>query len=142
MAWPDVRKFIDDLLKRGPEHLRHGRVGEAAAKKFLRKAGLKYLCANFCEPGIGEIDLIFRDGDCLVFVEVKARSNEDWTRPAAAVDRDKRERLVKMSLRYRRLLPNPYVKYRFDIVEVLLKDGRADEIRHLPTAFNEDLQRR
>lgn len=142
MAWPDLRKFVQELFRKGPEHLEHGRVGEAAAKNFLRKAGLKYLCANYSVHDVGEIDLIFRDGDCLVFVEVKARSNEDWTRPAAAVNRDKRERLVKMSLRYRRLLPNPYVKYRYDIVEVLLKGGRAEEVRHIVNAFNDSLEKR
>ena len=53
--------------KAGPEHLRRGRLGERAAKKFLQKQGLKFLAANFRSER-GEIDLIFRDGDCLVFV--------------------------------------------------------------------------
>ena len=55
-----------------PEHLRRGEVGERAAKKHLQKLGLKFLTANFRSKR-GEIDLIFRDGDCLVFVEVKSR---------------------------------------------------------------------
>jgi putative endonuclease len=77
-----------------------------------------------------------------VFVEVKTRSSEDWARPSSAVDRDKRERLVKMSLTYRRRLPNPYVKYRYDIVEVLLDDGKVGEVRHIANAFTEDLKKR
>ena len=68
-----------------PEHLRRGELGERAAKKYLQKLGLKFLAANF-RSDRGEIDLIFRDGDCLVFIEVKTRSSEGWTRPAAAVD--------------------------------------------------------
>src|ERR1039457_2078982 len=71
--------------KAKPEHLRRGELGERAAKRHLQKLGLKFLTANF-RSARGEIDLIFRDGDCLAFVEVKARSSEDWTRPAAAVD--------------------------------------------------------
>lgn len=142
MAWPEVKKLVTDLFKERPEHLQHGRLGEAAAKKHLKKQGLKFLAANYGIPGVGEIDLIFREEDCLVFVEVKTRSSEDWTRPAAAVNRDKRKRLVKMSLAYRRKLPDPHVKYRFDIVEVLLNRGEVREIRHLTNAFNSDLRRR
>jgi hypothetical protein len=71
--------------KEKPEHLRRGELGECAAKKFLQKQGLKFLAANF-GSGRGEIDLIFRDEDCLAFVEVKTRSSENWTRPVAAVD--------------------------------------------------------
>ena len=71
--------------KAKPEHLRRGELGERAAKKFLQKSGLKFLAANFRSER-GEIDLVFRDGDGLVFIEVKTRSSEAWTRPAAAVD--------------------------------------------------------
>ncbi|MGZ4964663.1 MAG: YraN family protein [Limisphaerales bacterium] len=115
-------------------NLRHGRLGENAAKKYLRKQGLKFLTSNF-KSKRGEIDLVFRDGDCLVFVEVKTRSSEDWTRPAAAVDFDKQRKLSLCGLDYLRLLRNPQIKFRFDIVEVLLDDGVISEIRHLPNTF-------
>ncbi len=59
--------------KEKPEHLRRGELGERAAKKHLQKLGLKFLTANF-RSARGEIDLIFRDDDCLAFVEVKTRS--------------------------------------------------------------------
>lgn len=117
-----------------PEHLRRGKLGERAAKKHLQKLGLKFLTANFRSER-GEIDLVFRDGDCLVFVEVKTRSSEGWTRPAAAVDARKRRLLSQTALDYLRLLRNPEVKIRFDIVEVLLRDGEIHEVRHLPNTF-------
>ena len=117
-----------------PEHLRRGELGECAAKKFLQRAGLKFLTANFHSER-GEIDLIFRDGDCLAFVEVKTRSSEEWTRPAAAVDARKRRLLSQTALDYLKRLKNPPVKIRFDIVEVLLADGDVREIRHLPNTF-------
>ena len=120
--------------KEKPEHLRRGELGEHAAKKFLQRQGLKFLTANF-RSARGEIDLIFRDGDCLVFVEVKTRSSEEWTRPAAAVDARKRRLLSQTALDYLKLLKNPPVKIRFDIVEVLLADGAVREIRHLPNTF-------
>jgi len=120
--------------KKPPLHLRHGLLGERAAKRFLKKQGLKFLTANFRSPR-GEMDLVFRDGDCLVFAEVKTRSSEEWTRPAAAVDAERRRRLSHCALDYLRLLKNPKVKIRFDIVEVLLAEGAVCEIRHLPNAF-------
>jgi putative endonuclease len=121
--------------KRKPEHLRRGELGERAAKSHLRRQGLKFLAANF-RSARGEIDLVFRDTDCLVFVEVKTRSSEDWTRPAAAVNARKRRLLSQTALDYLRLLRNPPVKIRFDIVEVLLRDGVVREVRHLPNTFS------
>jgi putative endonuclease len=117
-----------------PLHLRHGQLGERTAKRHLKRQGLKFLTANF-RTERGEIDLVFRDRDCLVFVEVKARSSEEWTRPAAAVDAERRRRLTRCGLDYLRLLKNPGVKVRFDIVEVLLENGAVREVRHLPNAF-------
>jgi len=127
---------IKSLFAKGeqPEHLRRGELGERAAKKHLQKHGLKFLTANF-RSDRGEIDLVFRDDDCLVFVEVKSRSSEDWTRPAAAVDARKRRLLSQTALDYLKLLRNPQVKIRFDIVEVLLADGEVREVRHLPNTF-------
>lgn len=134
-----VKNLIEKLKscfagKIQPEHLRRGVLGERAAKKFLQRQGLKFLTANF-RSARGEMDLIFRDGDCLVFTEVKTRSSEDWSRPAAAVNAERRRRLSQCALDYLRLLKNPEVKIRFDIVEVLLNDGKISEIRHLPNTF-------
>jgi putative endonuclease len=120
--------------KEKPAHLRRGELGERAAKKYLQKSGLKFLAANFRSER-GEIDLVFRDGDCLAFVEVKTRSSENWSRPAAAVNAERRRRLSKCALDYLRRLKNPAVKIRFDIVEVLLDDDEVCEIRHLPNTF-------
>src|SRR6266487_1364226 len=117
-----------------PVHLQYGLLGERAAKKHLKQQGLKFLTANFRSER-GEVDLVFRDDDCLVFVEVKTRSSEDWTRPAAAVDARKRRLLSQTALDYLRLLKKPRVKLRFDIVEVLLQAGEVREVRHLPNTF-------
>ena len=128
--------FIKRLfgVKREPEHLRRGRLGEASAKRHLKSAGLKFLGANF-KTKDSEIDLVFRDDDCLIFVEVKARTEGGGTRPAAAVDQRKRSLLSKAAREYVRQLRDPNVKFRFDIVEVLLVDGEVNEVRHIPNAF-------
>ena len=117
-----------------PEHLRRGELGERAAETYLKAQGLKFLTRNF-RATQGEMDLIFREDACLIFVEVKTRSSEEWSRPAAAVNARKKNLLSQTALEYLRLLKNPPVKFRFDIVEVLLRDGAVREVRHLPNAF-------
>ena len=118
-----------------PAHLRRGALGERAARAHLQHLGLKFLTANFRSTR-GEIDLVFRDTDCLVFVEVKTRSSENWVRPAAAVNARKRRLLSQCGLDYLKVLKQPQVKIRFDIVEVLLADGAVREVRHLPNTFH------
>jgi putative endonuclease len=129
-----VRMWLTGREGSRPLHLRRGRLGELVAKKSLQKLGLKFLTANF-RSNRGEIDLVFRDHECLVFVEVKTRSSEDWTRPAAAVDAPRRRRLTQAALDYLSRLKYPEVKVRFDIVEVLLNGDTVREVRHLPNSF-------
>jgi putative endonuclease len=130
--WGRIREALGRSPE--PEHLRRGRLGEKAALRHLRRHGLQHLAANF-RSDRGEIDLIMRDEECVVFVEVKTRSSETWTRPAAAVNLRKRRLLTRTALDYLRRIRQPQVKVRFDIVEVLLHAGRVREIRHLPNAF-------
>ena len=134
IAWAKFVAWWNRRAHQGPIHLQRGRIGEEAAQRYLRRSGLKFLLANY-RTRRGEIDLIFRDRDCLVFVEVKTRSNEEWTRPAAAVNAEKRRRLSRTAFDYLRELKKPRLKFRFDVVEVLLEDGRVREIRHLPNTF-------
>ena len=129
-----LKSYLTGAAKAETENQRRGRVGELAGKKHLQGQGMKFLTANF-RSGKGEIDLIFRDDDCLVFVEVKARSSEEWVRPAAFVNLPKKKLLAKTALDYLKLIHNPEVKIRFDIVEVLLADGEVREVRHLPNSF-------
>ena len=128
------RIFPKPKVEPVPVHLQRGRLGEEAARVFLLGRGLKFLTANF-RSRRGEIDLIFRDSDILAFIEVKTRSSEAWSRPAAAVNAERRRRLTRAALDYLRSIRQPEVKVRFDIVEVLLFEQRVLEIRHLPNAF-------
>src|SRR5438477_496088 len=114
-AWQWIQSW--QKKEDSPLHLQYGARGEQAAKDHLRRLGLKFLTANF-RSSRGEVDLIFRDEDCLVFIEVKTRSSEDWIRPAAAVNAHKRRLLSQTALDYLKLLRYPRIKIRFDIVEV------------------------
>jgi putative endonuclease len=115
-------------------HLVRGIRGEAIACRYLQEQGMKFLAANY-RSRRGEIDLVFRDDSCLVFVEVKTRSSESWVRPAAAVHRKKQRLLSLAALEYLRAIGNPMVPMRFDIVEVLMAGGEVREVRHLVNAF-------
>ena len=135
----DIRALLQRLWRRGkpaPENLRRGAFGERAARRHLQRLGWRLLAANY-RSDFGEIDLIFRDRTCLVFVEVKARSSEEWSRPADAVDAAKQRRISRTAFDYLRRLGAPAARFRFDIVEVLLEQNGdvIREIRHIPNAF-------
>lgn len=116
-----------------PAHLAFGRKGEEAAARFLRASGFRILRRNFRTRGGEEIDLVCRDQDVLVFVEVKSRETEDFGRPLTAVDRKKRRLLVKAAMSWLRMLGMPDVAFRFDVVEVV---AHPPDIRHIKNAFN------
>jgi putative endonuclease len=100
--------------------------------RYLKKKGYRILVRNYTAP-TGEIDIIAADGGTLVFVEVKARSDDLFGEPAEAVDHRKRRRIMNTALHYLAGLKREYLG-RFDIVSVHLR-GRKAEIEHLPDAF-------
>jgi putative endonuclease len=114
-----------------------GARGEKAAARYLRRRGYKILLKNF-RSGKAEVDIVARQKDWLVFVEVKTRESEQFGAPSEAVDRDKQRNLSKAALDYLRMLGNPRIHFRFDIVEVIIADGskRPDDIRLIQNAFD------
>src|ERR1700681_358117 len=118
-----------------PAHLRRGSLGEKLACRFLRRNGYKILYRNFRGRTGGEIDIVCRDHDTLVFVEVKTRAREDFGRPFDAVDRDKKKRISRGGLAWLRLLDNPDILFRFDVVEVIIAEGAEPRLELLRNAF-------
>ena len=114
-----------------------GACGENAAAKYLRRHGYKVLLRNF-RSGKAEIDIVCRHKDWLVFVEVKTRKTEEFGAPSEAVEREKQRNLTKGALDYLRLLGNPAIRFRFDIVEVVLPDAakKPADIRLIQNAFD------
>lgn len=97
-----------------PAHLVRGARAEALAAQFLEGRGLAILERNF-RTRRGEIDLIARDGDTLVFVEVRFRSRSDFGGAAGSVTARKQQRIVAASLVYlSRLRSEP--SCRFDAI--------------------------
>ncbi len=123
------------ISRSDPEHLARGAAGERLAGRFLRRNGYKILYRNFRGRRGGEIDLVCRDGDVLVFVEVKTRSREDFGRPIDAVDQDKRKRISRGALAWLRMLDDPDILFRFDVVEVVTATGSEPRIELIRNAF-------
>lgn len=109
-----------------PAHLVLGRLGERLAARHLRRHGFKVLYRNFRPPHGGEIDIVCREKKTLVFVEVKTRAPGGPGRPADAVDPAKEEALIRGAQAWLRLLRNPGVPVRLDIVEVIIGSGRPE----------------
>lgn len=117
-----------------PDRAEQGRRGESLAADFLRRNGLTVLRRN-CRSKWGEIDLLARDGEAVVFVEVKTRTTAQWGRPEEAVNASKQ---FKLSMAARAMCDRFKLHgrpLRFDVVAVLADPGRAPEIKHYPNAF-------
>ena len=116
-------------------HLRRGARGEKLACRYLKRSGYRILLRNFRGRSGGEIDVVCRDNDTLVFVEVKTRAREDFGRPSAAVDREKQRRISRGALGWLRMLDNPDILFRFDVVEVIMTDDAKPRLELIRNAF-------
>lgn len=115
-------------------HVGLGRRGEETAGRHLISLGYRILERRY-RTRAGEIDFIAREGETLVFVEVKARSSLACGRPSEAVDGRKRGRLARAASLYLARRGGPEVPCRFDVVEVLQEPGAAPRVRLIRNAF-------
>ena len=118
---------------------RHGINGETYAYWYLRRHGYVFVARNYRVPGDkAEIDLIGYDGAVLAFVEVKTRSGTDERpgKPEEAVTAEKRFHVERMARRFLAERRTPGVSWRFDIVAIESRPGRAPTIRLHKNAFS------
>ncbi len=93
-----------------------GRAGEDAAVAYLASLGFRILKRNLRGPG-GEIDIVAKEGDTIVFVEVKRRDSRTFGRALGAVDARKRKRIRAVAADYLQFVaPSAYA--RFDILAI------------------------
>jgi putative endonuclease len=112
-----------------------GKKGEDLAAAHLTRLGYQILARNYRQRR-GEIDIIARDGDCTVFIEVKSRVAGGRYSPGEAVTVRKRmqiARVAQMYLAAHRLLDRPA---RFDVIAVLIDGDGGYRIDHIPNAFD------
>jgi putative endonuclease len=116
-----------------------GALGERHAARMLRARGFRLLEANY-RTKFGELDLIARDGDTLVFVEIRTRTSEAVVTPMESVNAEKQARIARLARYYRRARRLSDCHCRYDVVEVLATPtGTVRAVRHIENAFIEGL---
>ena len=124
---PDTQeKFYKKLL---------GGVGEKQAVKYLKKQKYKILEKNYTTP-IGEIDVIAKDKETLVFIEVKTRTNVRYGEPIESVTPFKQGHIIRVAEYYMKVNKIDFdeTPCRFDVIEVKNDNGK-NEINHVEDAF-------
>jgi len=108
-----------------------GRRGEKIARMWLRSKGAKVLYNNFRAPQGGEVDIVAREGDLLLFTEVKTRTSTDFGRPLDAVNRAKRKLIRRGANEWLRLLGTREIPWRYDVIEVVLIEGERPRVNRV-----------
>ncbi len=110
-----------------------GKKGEEVALRFLKKRGYRIVEKNYvCK--MGEMDIIAKEKDTLVFVEVKTRTSTFFGPPQLAVNSRKQRQLSKVALNYLNEKRLKDVKARFDVVAILIGQ-KGEEIELIRDAF-------
>lgn len=115
-----------------------GIFGENSVCTYLKHRGYKILDRNYSNY-FGEIDIIAKKGEYVIFVEVKTRKSDDYGNPADAVNYTKQQKIYRTAQSY--ILENNLdADYRFDIVEVMYKPTvfggfKTYKINHIENAF-------
>jgi putative endonuclease len=110
-----------------------GRYGEDRAAHYLADLGYEIVERNW-RCNAGEIDLVARDKDRLVFVEVKTRNGQGFGHPFEAITADKVARMRKLVALWCKARQIGATKVRLDAVSVLVSSGRVN-IEHIKQVF-------
>lgn len=115
------------------KHLVTGKKGEEIAEEYLTELGFEILERNWRDKKL-EIDLIARDQETLVFVEVKTRSTDFFGQPEIFVGKSKEQRLIKAASTYVHLVKHDWA-IRFDVIAVVLQSDTKYKVKHIKDAF-------
>jgi putative endonuclease len=112
-----------------------GTEGEKEALKFLERKGYKIVEKNF-RSSFGEIDIIMKHGEELVFIEVRSRTDNSFGEPYETVNIKKQNKLYKLAEHYLNLKELQDMPCRFDVISLILThDGSVRTIEHIENAF-------
>ena len=118
-----------------PVQANRGETAEASAERYLRARGLESVCKNY-RARTGEIDLIMRQGDTLVFVEVRLRSHRGFSSAAESVNLRKQQKLIntaQLYLQQHQLLESQAC--RFDVIAINHLEAKDTDIDWIIGAF-------
>ncbi|UDQ99108.1 YraN family protein [Lentisphaerota bacterium WC36G] len=118
------------FFKRRAPHIKLGAKGESIATNVLKDKYYNILMRNY-RNARGEIDIVARDGDTLVFVEVKSRTFHELYKPLDNFSYKQRKRIKNSAKYYIKSLGSPDFKCRFDFIEIIFtKQNNLQEIYH------------
>jgi putative endonuclease len=112
-----------------------GKRGEQAARSFLERCGFEILDTNW-RCGRGEIDIVAREDDVLVLVEVKTRRTVKAGTPEEAVSPAKQRRIARLAAAYLKGMAHPPERIRFDVVTIMVIGPDRALLRHHRAAFS------
>lgn len=115
-------------------NLLFGSRGERLAARLLKQKGFRILARN-CRSRFGELDLIARDGDTIVFVEVKTRSQSETGRPEDAITEHKRRQMTRAALAWLHKNRLDNHRCRFDVIAIVWGEGEP-QVDHYMGAFD------
>jgi putative endonuclease len=111
-----------------------GSRGELLAARYLRKHGHKVLLMNYKAAG-AEIDIVARQGDQLVFVEVKTRRSNEINEPYRQVNHHKQHNITRAARVYLKYYKDHPPRVRFDVISIVWPEQGEPQIQHLINAF-------
>lgn len=116
-----------------------GKIGEDIATRYLGQIGYEIIQRNF-ECKQGEIDIIAKDKDEIVFVEVKTRASTLYGQPKEAVDRTKKKHIYRSAEFYIYIRHLENYPVRIDVIEVYKNQGKF-KVHHIKNAITERPQK-
>jgi putative endonuclease len=117
------------------KYQKYGMESETAAVKYLKKKGYKIIERNF-KTKYGEIDIIAKDGETIVFIEVKARKNQNFGSPKESITYTKIKKISKSALFYLKSSKQMNKKARFDVAIIKsFDDSQKPDIELIKNAF-------
>ena len=111
-----------------------GKYGEDLATEYLEKKGFQIIVRNYRQK-TGEVDIIARDEETLVFIEVKTRSSLLFGQPFEAVTAAKQKQLNRIALDYISRNKIKDQAARFDVISILIEKNKQPKINHLQNCF-------
>lgn len=110
-----------------------GNKGESIAEDYLKRKGYKIIRKNYrCR--FGEVDIIARDNDTIVFIEVRTKQNDNFGSPQDSITPAKIEKISKTSLSFIQEKKLTGFSYRFDFIAITFPQGKPN-IEHIENAF-------
>lgn len=109
-----------------------GQMGEQAARDYLEKQGYSIIETNYrCK--LGEIDIIARDGEMVVIVEVRTKTGLAFGRPEESINRDKARKLNRLALQYIQANYHREISSRIDLIAVMIEknSGLVKDVKHI-----------